>query len=264
MPGLKIGTKLVDVPGVDIIAPGETPWAHLDRMDCRTRRTRWVRQIILHTTKGEWPQHVVPGRGPANRDERVARFWQGSERQSAAHIVIDSDGSAACLADLLEVEAYHATVVNRWSVGIEIYQEADGGVYEAALTSAVRIVAALCRAFGVQFQIPARPYLRRPLTRLASDGGPDVVGIFGHRDVTDNRGKGDPGEAVWDFLEAAGAEVLDYENGADLIVWKARQLALGVAADGVPGPLTVKALKANGHPDGLFRQPFSVHPAVKR
>jgi len=253
MPGLLLNGAEYEVPGVTIINSLDgVEWCRLDRMDCRPRPTRWVRQIILHTTKGEWPQHVIPGKGPANRDERVARFWQGSERQSAAHIVIDSDGTAACLADLVAIEAYHATVVNKWSVGIEIYQEAGGGIYEAALDSAVLVVFALCRLFGIPPQVPRRPYQRAPLDRLRRDGGPSVVGIFGHRDVTDNRGKGDPGEAIWDALEAAGARPFDFTAGADLAWWRAVQTAIGTKADGIPGPNTMHRLASMCPPEARW------------
>lgn len=260
MPGLLIGGKHVLVPGVEIISPGEEPWATLHPSDGRTRPTRWIRQITLHTTKGEWPQVIKPGSGRDGRDRRVADFWRESPRQSAAHIVVDNDGSAVCLADILEVEAYHATVVNRWSVGIETYQEAGGVIYQAAIDSTVRIVVALCRALGIQFQIPAPPYHKQPLMVLSRDGGPATVGIFGHRDVTDNRGRGDPGDAIMSAVQAAGAEVFEFDRAQDRIAWRERQrelVSMGhkLLVDGVPGPGTVKALKAAGYPDGLYRQP---------
>lgn len=259
MPGLLIGGKHVLVPGVDIISPGEQPWATLASRDCKTRPTRWVRQITLHTTKGEWPQTVLPGAGPGGRDRRVADFWRESPRQSAAHIVVDNDGSAVCLADVLEVEAYHATVVNRWSVGIETYQEHEGVIYQAAITATVRIVAALCRALGIQFQIPAPPYRRGPLFVL-EDGGPTTIGIFGHRDVTSDRGRGDPGDAIMSAVQGAGAEVFEFDRAQDRVTWRDRQRVLrdqghSLLVDGVPGPGTVKALRAAGYQDGLYVQP---------
>ncbi len=262
MPGLLIGGKFVPVPGVEVISPLEQPWAFIGPRDCKSRPTRWVRQIICHTTKGEWPQRVVPGKGPTGRDKRTAEFWQGAERQSAAHLVVDSDGSIVCLADLLEVEAYHATVVNRWSVGIETYQEQGGVIYQAAIDSTVKLVATLCRAFGIQFQMPKVPYRGHPLKVLEADGGPGVVGIFGHRDVTDHRGKGDPGEAIMAAIALAGADLFDFDKGDDRIVWRARQMALkeaghSLVVDGVPGPGTRKALAAAGYRDGLFIQPPS-------
>lgn len=256
MTGLLIAGRLVGVPGVDIIGPGELPWAYLDPSDCKPRKTSWVRQIILHTTKGEWPQVVMPGKGPANRDERVARFWQGSLRQSAAHIVVDSDGTAVCLADVVKVQAHHATVVNRWSVGIETYQEQGGVIFDAAIESTVRIVRVLCRELGIQYQAPDR--YRGPLSQLKVDGGPNTIGIFGHRDVTHDRGRGDPGDAIMEAVAADGAELLDFVAGQDRTLWRARQRVLnqaghGLMEDGIPGPSTVVALKREGYPGGVMR-----------
>ena len=49
MSGLLIDGKLYDVPGVEVISPGQEPWAKLDQRDFRVRPTSWVRQIIIHT-----------------------------------------------------------------------------------------------------------------------------------------------------------------------------------------------------------------------
>ena len=263
MPGLLIASHEIEVPGVQIINPHDADWARLNARDCRPRPTRWVRQVVQHTTKGEWPQVIKPGAGPGGRDRRVADFWNESERQSAAHIVTDSDGSGACLADLLAIEAYHATRVNKWSVGFETYQEQHGVIYQAAIDSTVRMTIAVCRALGIQFQVPKLAYHGKPLERVRHDGGPDLVGIIGHRDVTDHRGKGDPGEAIMAAMVKAGAEQFDFDTREDIAIWKERQTALKAAGhyhgkvDGVAGPATVAALKIAGHPDGLWVQPIA-------
>src|SRR5690606_41324392 len=59
---------------------------------------------------GLWPQHVIPGAGKGGRDRVVADFWRNDPTHSAAHLVVDTDGSVACLADLARDAAYHATV----------------------------------------------------------------------------------------------------------------------------------------------------------
>lgn len=253
MSGLVINGVEVPVPGLEIINyKSGPPWCRLGPGDCRVRPTKWIRQIIGHTTKGKWPQHVIPGKGKGGRDRVVADFWNKDPDHSGAHLVVDNDGSVACLTDLALIEAYHATVSNRWSIGIETYQELDGGVYEAAQTSTVILVRALCGLFGIQYQIPKGPYRRHPLARLVNDGGPDAVGIFGHRDNTVRRGQGDPGDWLFEMLAADGAERFDFDADEDRDVWRARQASLELPVDGVPGPKTWAALKAAGYQDGVW------------
>src|ERR1051325_3933716 len=109
MTGLLIAGELVPVPGVSVIPPsthGGPPWAMLSPGDYRMRPTAWIRQVILHTTKGQAPQHVIPGAGAPGRAEVVADFWHGDPAHSAAHIVVDVDGTVVCLGDLVELECY--------------------------------------------------------------------------------------------------------------------------------------------------------------
>jgi hypothetical protein len=94
-------------------------------------------------------------------------------------------------------------------------------------------------------------YTGHPIPRM-TDGGPDMVGIFGHRDNTERRGKWDPGELVFQALAKAGVEQFDFAHGEDRDVWTKRQKKLGIAADGVPGPGTVVALKKAGYKDGIW------------
>src|SRR5215468_10558095 len=167
MPGLLINGNEVAVEGLVIINPNDAEWCRLDAKDFRTRPTPWVRQIILHTTKGDSPQTVLPGKGPGGRAKATADIWRSDPTPSAAHLVIDNDGTVACLCDLATTVTFHATVSNAWSIGIEM--------------------------FGIQFQIPRLPYKNEPLRRMV-EGGEDCVGVFGHRDNTARRGAGDPGD----------------------------------------------------------------------
>jgi hypothetical protein len=254
--GLLIAGHVVDVPGLNIRNPVDTPWCRLHPRDYRARRTSWVRQIIVHTTKGNWPQHVIPGAGPTGRAKSVADYWYNDPRQSAAHIVIGSEGAVACLADLATVNAYHATVSNDWSIGIELYQESDGGIYAAVYDSAVRLIVALCEHLLIPLQVPGRVYPNAPMQRMVH-GGPDMVGVFGHRDNTGDRGRGDPGDEIFSRLVTqACAEQLDYDNRQDLAVWKRRQLYLNnvfreqLDVDGICGPSTIAALKRHGFASG--------------
>lgn len=259
--GLLIAGHVVDVPGVAIANPLDTAWAKLDARDYRARRTPWVRQVIIHTTKGKWPQAVRLGKGPAGADKIVADFWRGDPNHSAAHIVVDRDGSVACLADLATACAYHATTSNDWSVGIELYQESDGTLYEAVLDACVRIVPVIGEALGIPLQVASRVYDGKPIGRMIN-GGPDCVGIFGHRDnawdpvkQTSTRGRGDPGDVIYQRLIAAGAEPFDYAKKEDLFTWQRRQRALNrlgekLTVDGQCGPGTIAAMRRLGFSNG--------------
>ena len=256
MPGLLVNQKPIPIQDLAIINPTDADWCRLDPKDGMQRSTSWVRQIILHTTKGNWPQSVLAGRGAGGKARFAADMWRGDPTPSGAHIVIDNDGTVACLCDLATTAAFHATVSNAWSIGIELYQEAGNGIHEAVYDAAVKLVPALCRIFGIQFQIPKRPYSGAPLHRM-TDGGKLCVGVFGHRDNTERRGRGDPGDEIFARLAKAGAEAFDHDAGEDLAAWKARQAELnqggaGLTADGVPGPATVAALRAAGHADGIW------------
>lgn len=261
MTGLLIAGRTIAVPGVTVIPPAPVgpAWCSLGPADYRLRKTSWVRQIILHTTKGIWPQPILPGAGPAGKAQSVADFWRGDPTHSGAHLVIDLDGTVACLADLAYVAAYHAEMSNDHSIGIELYQVAGGGVYQATIDAAVTLVPALCEALGIPFQIHGAPYRGRPLTRMEilaggarhQLGGPDCVGVLGHRDNTGNRGRGDPGDAIYAALIAAGAEPLDYSTGEDLRVGAARQTWLvangaKLTIDGRIGPVSLAAAKRLG------------------
>jgi hypothetical protein len=253
MSGLLVAGILYPVRGVAMIGPHEAKWSHLSPGDGRPRKGR-PHQVILHTTKGIYPQVIHPGSGPAGRAQRTAEFWQGDPVYSGAHIVVGSDGVSACLADVVKTCAYHATVSNDRSIGIEIYQEAGGVIYQAAIDAAVLICNALADLCSIPRQYPGRLYDGRPLDRML-DGGRDCYGFFGHRDNTDRRGRGDPGDEIFAELEADGFEGLDIAGRQDLAIWQRRQDLLNAMgdrldADGLPGPATMRALRARGFKDG--------------
>jgi hypothetical protein len=79
-----------------------------------------------------------------------------------------------------------------------------------------------------------------------------MVGIYGHRDVSNNRGEGDPGDLIFAALEVAGYERFNYDVGEDLDVWAERQQSLGLLPDGIAGPYTVQALAARSYHHGLW------------
>lgn len=253
--GLLIAGHVVEVPGVKIANPLDTEWCKLSPRDYRARRTSWIRQIFIHTTKGIHPQRIIPGAGPGGKDKDVADYWRFSTRQSAAPIVVDTDRTAACLADVVKTAPYAVTVSNDFSISIEMYQLLDGGIYESTLDSTVAIVLALCEHLSIPLQIPGRVYPNAPIQRMVH-GGPDMVGVFGHRDNTTDRGRGDPGDEIGRRLIAAGAEPLDFDRRQDLAKWKSRQLYLNaifgerLKVDGQAGPGTIAAMRRHGFAHG--------------
>lgn len=262
MTGLLINGALVDTPRLRVTPPathGGPRWAALDPGDCRARPTSWVRQVIVHSTKGLWPQPVRPGAGQAGRAERVAAIWREDPVHSAAQLVVDADGTVACLCDLARVESYHAEASNPWSVGIEMYQETDGGLYDATLEATATLIQILCDAFGIPEQMPRRPYRGVPLDRMEIGsggnrhqfGGATVIGVLGHRDNTSARGRGDPGDEIWTRLAARGFEELDFASGEDLAVGRKRQSVLvargeHLVVDGLVGPKSIAAARRQG------------------
>lgn len=251
--GLLIAGVIIPVEGLAIANPTDTTWCRLDPADYRQRKTTWIRQIIVHGTRGGWPQAIRPGAGAGGRDKVVAEFWRGDPEHSAAQLVVDTDGTVACLCDLAHVAAYHATVSNDWSIGIEMAQVGESEVYEATLAATVRLVRALCYHFAIPFQMPTA-YQGKPLERMLT-GGKDCVGVFGHRDNTTRRGRGDPGDAIMAALEQATAERMDFDRDQDIMMWKLRQAKLNamgetLTVDGICGPGTMAAMRRHGFESG--------------
>lgn len=261
MTGLLINGLPVDVPGLSIAAPasaGGPRWSYLSSSDCRLRTTKWVRQIMLHTVRGVWPQSIDERPGIGGELPRYADIWQSDPIHSGAQVIVASDGAIACLCDLATTAAYHAEMSNDWSVGIEMYQEPDGRVHRATIYATARLVQALCALLPIPFQYhrfaDGATYRNEPLQRFETHdaggrkqlGGKDCVGVFGHRLNTSHRGAGDPGDAIFEAIDALGAEALDYSVGEDLHVGRARQLTLGVVADGLVGPGSMAAMRRAG------------------
>lgn len=275
MSGLLIAGVLVPVPGVAVLSPGEQPWARLDPADCQPR-SNTPQQWILHKTIADDPEEVLAGAGPSagfGGAEDSAKEWAQDKRHSGAHLIVGFAGAAVCLADLARVCAYHDGnfASNKLAVGVEMKERTfrparkAGGCYAATFGATVEITCVGMSALGIQWQCPRMYRENRPLPRFA-DGGSDLVGAFGHRDVSDNRGRWDPGDMIFNMLAARGFERFDFYGREDLDVWAKRQewlASLGVyhaAIDGIPGRGTTRALKELGYPDGIFARGREVKP----
>ncbi len=131
---LIIDGKPEDGPGLRTVSWVDDP--RIPRLsgnaDSRRRSTRWIRGIVLHTTKGipggkdRRAQVIRPGFGPAgDRGLHVARFWSTSGLQSGAHLIVDFDGEITQVADLQLEAAFHAGPVNDVSIGVAALVDLD-------------------------------------------------------------------------------------------------------------------------------------------
>jgi hypothetical protein len=254
VPGLIINGCEVPVPGLDIVNWHDDHSLRLGSTDLRQRKPdeQWVRSIVLHSTLGipggsdNRPQVVKPGFGPGgDRAERLIRYWTQEQRGAGAHLIVDFDGQISCCADLQTEATYHAGHANGVSVGVEVVQgRKEAEFYLAQLETVVALVDAITALMPtpIQRMIPAGPYAG-PIHRL-TESMDDVVGIVGHRDLTNRRGKGDPGSKIFFLLGHAGYEPVSYELGQDRDLWRLRQRSLGIAhPDGIAGPQTCRAIK---------------------
>lgn len=256
VPG-RAGTNFYASPKLRLTSA--TDWRH-------RRKDETVVGIVLHTRLG-LPVKLKTGAGP-NRgwDVDLAARFSKDPRAASAHVGIDADGSYGCFADLDKVATYHAGHVNGISVGIECYQEPDGTVYETTVQACADIIDVLTRVFGIQRQYPVeRAICRRFANILPGDPhtympggarGRDWCGVYGHRNVTRNRGAGDPGDEVFAELKQRGYEGFSVDEGEDITAWAKRQRELGIDerdVDGVPDLITRRyiALKRRGGP-GLW------------
>jgi hypothetical protein len=72
---------------------------------------------------------------------------------------------------------------------------------------------------------------------------------------TSSRGRGDPGDEIYQRLADDGAELLDYVKRQDVDVWSKRQTFLNdhgafLKVDGIAGPNTMAAMHAQGFKRG--------------
>lgn len=269
--GIILAGKAVAMPGFDIENFLDNPALKLASGDVRPRSSHeqaFIHLIVMHSTGGIpggtdlRPQTILPGFGPSsNAGERIVGSWtHDTDRPGGAHIIVDFDGRIYCCADLITQAAYHAQSANGCSVGIEVVQgHGQAELYASQIATAAKFALTLCAIMptAIQRQIPTA-YHGHPIPRFVSSQPTSlalatVVGIVGHRDLTSNRGEGDPGNAIMDDLETAGCERMDFEHYQDIMTWKQRQAILGLAADGVPGPQTVAALQQAGRADGIWR-----------
>jgi hypothetical protein len=283
MPGLIIHGRIVPVPGVKVVTWLDDPRLALSSRTSRPRGNMPT-AIILHSESGDDPHTVINGSAPdydhgarlADIDETDAR----AGHPHSQHLDIGADATVYQFADLGDVVTYQAREANEHTIGIELHDPivqvpddpfrlATGrptpvisvhAFYRAQLVALALVLDVVTRELGIQRQVQ-RVY-RGPIDRLA---GGKVRGIYGHRDQTDERGAGDPGDAPIAALLEAGYDGLDFARGEDIARWSERQVTLNHAAeanarargeayialavDGNPGPSTRWAIRALGEGD---------------
>ena len=226
----------------------------------KTVRSTWIRSIVCHTVHGKLGS-LLPGVGPeGDAAERYAQYQTNTKRSVSWDFTCDLDGSWIIQNDPLKFYTWQASSVNGYTCGFELVQLNNGDLYEGQIAKAVEFIDFLTAKLGIQRQIPWDMKNNCPpkgiVSRIAgSNNGRDVIGVYCHYHQTTNRGQGDPGPYLQQALKAAGYETYAFDGDDDKAVWKVRQKALGFAdkdCDGVPGPATVRALKATGSAHGIW------------
>lgn len=213
--GLVIGGRRVDVEGVNVVNFLDDATLALGSRSCtRRRRDHAVEFVVLHTTKG-YPDRENPTPQSVREEaaepkhctaRKTVAYWARNDaRVGGAGLVVDADGTVLCLCDLLEVAAYHCVGMNQRSVGIEVTQQGDASLFRRQLDVVVAVCAVLAREFDLARTV-AMPYTgcRAVMVDGGYSSGLDGVAFVGHRDCSENRGFGDPGDFIMQALVDAG------------------------------------------------------------
>lgn len=254
-----LGGRKVETPGLETVSWLDDP--KVPRTTDTNPRTKWVRAIVMHTVHGKVGA-VRPGKAPpSTRAESYAKYQANTSRDVSWDYTIDTDGTIICSNDPLVWYTWHATSVNPWTIGIEMVQESNGDVWEAQIKATVEFLDFITRVLAdmghpIQRQVPmsslGKP-VRGVIPRIANaESAKSVVGVYGHRNQTTNRGPGDPGDHIFEALLQAGYKGMNLDTQDDITFWKGVQHMLHLPEDGVPGPGTSNALKAQGYPHGLW------------
>jgi peptidoglycan hydrolase-like protein with peptidoglycan-binding domain len=117
------------------------------------------------------------------------------------------------LADPSEVVAYGAGWANAdpdegGVVQIEIVQGPDGEVYEDQLRVACDWAELLAKVYPIKREVQ-HVYHGHPVPKIREKWR-NLSGVFGHCDLTEQRGEGDPGQQIRDALVARGWAAVDH------------------------------------------------------
>lgn len=223
-------------------------------------RKMWIRAIVIHTVKGMLGK-LKPGIKPSTRAETYAKYQANTSRDVSWEYTVDTDGTIIVSNDPIKRYTWHAGAVNAFTLGIEMVQDDDGALYEGQMEVMVKFLDVLTRELAdrghpIQRQIPmtgdGKP-VRGIIPRIQDASlARNVVGIYGHRNQTKDRGPGDPGDHVFEYLLRAGYKGFDLNASEDITFWKSVQKRLGLKEDGVPGKDVHAALLAAGNAHGMY------------
>ena len=255
---LILNGEQVPTPGLETISWLDDP-AVPQATDFYERKL-WIRAIVIHTVKGiNGP--LKPGKKDSKRAETYAQYQANTSRQVSWDYTVDTDGTIIVSNDPIKRATWQAGSVNEFTLGIEMVQDNDGSVYEFQMETMVKfldklIVELADRDHPVQRQVPmttdGKP-VRGVIQRIQDPSqARKVVGIYGHRNQTTDRGVGDPGDHIFQYLMRAGYKGFNFDGGEDVTFWKSVQTRLGLPADGIPGRDVQKALKKAGYAHGLY------------
>lgn len=260
--GLIINGLRLAVPGLRIVNYLDEPAIRLKLGEDGITRpaATSIDYITLHSTLGapdetfRHPQQVISGAGPeTDVGRQLAETWGTDHRCAGAALAVGWSGTVYCLCDLLLEESFHARQMNLHSVGIEYQQGRSSEFYSVQLEAGRRLVDWLTLYFEIPRMIPLG-YNGAALPELVA-GGRGMRGVIGHRDSDNNRGAGDPGDAIMASLRY---KATDWHGGGYHRYWSAVQTWLGFTGadvDGDPGPATFRALKARGFIGGQISLP---------
>ena len=256
--------KKFDIPGVKTTSWLDPEAASLGVKEVShksPRNGKWIRGIVAHTIHGT-KGNLLPGLGPnTDIDVKQARYQVNTDREVSWDFTCDFNGEWLIQSDIFKEFTWQATSVNPHTFGFEMIQYDNGDLYQGQIGKVVEFIDFMTAKLGIQRQIPWDMKKNCPkvgvVNRIAgTNHGADVVGVYGHRNQTTNRGPGDPGDWLFIALRDAGYELYDFDNGDDIKTWKTRQTQFPsfspTDCDGIPGPKSVEALKAKGHKHGMW------------
>lgn len=251
-----INSKKFEIPGIKTVCWADAG-SKIKYVTDKDNRAKTIRGIVIHTHEGKLNRVLKPGLGPnTTMDDRLASYQTNTDRYVSWDYTIDLNGDVTCQNDPAVHYTWHGNNTNPYTLGIELIQESDGSLYDHQLDKVVLFLDFLTNKLGIQRQIPWDKTKNEPvltqIPRIRDGNGQNVVGIYGHVNITSQRGIGDPGSHIFNKLKAAGYEGFELNKNEDVDTWKARQTQLGLTADGLPLKDTVEKLKISGNKSGLF------------